>query len=121
MKTLSAAFCLLLLLACGCGSNPDALVAEQITLMTEMATAMENDAPQSELDELQNKNISLAKRFEALNLSASEKQDLLARNEAELTLVTQRLQKAMMKKAMDSLGESSQGFLPGGAPRFGGN
>lgn len=97
------------------------MVAEQIKLMTEMATAMENDAPQSELDKLQDRNESLNKRFEALNLSTTEKRELLTRHQAELTPVTQRLQKAMMKKAMNSLGEGLPGFSPGGPPGFGGN
>jgi hypothetical protein len=63
----------------------------RLPLMNEMATAMENDAPQSELDKLQDRNESLNKRFEALNLSTAEKRDLLARHKAELIPASKRL------------------------------
>jgi hypothetical protein len=67
------------------------MFAETITLGNELANAMETDAPQSELDKLQDRNESLNKRFEALNLSTAEKRDLLARHKAELIPASQRL------------------------------
>lgn len=119
MKALSATFCLFLFFSCGCAGDPDSMVTEQIAFMNEFATAMENDAPQSQLDTFQDRSKSLNKQFEALNLSTAEKQDLIARHQTELTAATQRLQKAMMKKAMNSFGKGFPGVSPGGAPSFG--
>jgi len=122
MRTLAAGICLMLLVTCGCGANPDSMMKEQIQLMNEIATAMESNAPQAEIDELQDRNEALTKRFEAIDLSTAEKRKLLTRHQAELTPATARLQKAMMKKMTDSLKEGGfPGFPQGGVPGFGGN
>ena len=105
-----ACCCVSALAVTGCGSSPDALVKEQIQVMNELATAMENNAPQAKLDELQDRNNELNKRFEALNLSTADKRQLMERHQAELAPAMTRLQKAMMAKAMKSFGEGFPGF-----------
>jgi 16S rRNA G527 N7-methylase RsmG len=113
MKRLVIVCCCVSALAMtGCGSNPDALVKEQIQIMNEMATALENNAPQSKLDALQDRNNKLNKKFEALNLSTEEKRKLLERHKGELVPATERLQKAMMSRAMKDIGGGFPG-MPG--------
>ena len=121
MRAISFCACLLLLATVGCGGSPDSLVKEQIQLMNEMATAMEKDAPQAELDKFQSKSDALSKRFDALGLTDSEKTELISRHQTELTAAATRLQKAMMQKAMNSLGDGFPGMPPGGMPSFNGN
>jgi hypothetical protein len=117
MKRLVIVCCCVSALAIsGCGSSPDALVKEQIQVVNELATALENNAPQAKLDELQDRNNKLNKQFEALNLSTADKRQLLERHKAELEPAMARLQKAMMAKAMKGFGEGFPGFpkLEGG-------
>ena len=102
--------CLSALAMSGCGSNPDALVKEQIQAVNELSTALENNAPQAKVDELQDRVNSLNKKFDALNLPVAEKRQLMERHQAELAPATARLQKAMMAKAMKGLGEGFPGF-----------
>ena len=99
MKTLSAAFCLLLLLSCGCGDSPDSLVTEQIAIMDETAASFENGGSRADSDKLQARKESLNKRIKALNLSAKEMQELNDRHEDALKAAELRLTNAMIKNA----------------------
>ena len=86
-------FSIFILAVSGCGSNPDSLIKEQIKNVNELASALENDAPQAELDKLQDRIKALEKKLEALDLSTSENRELLERHKAELVPAMQRLQR----------------------------
>ncbi|MCP4890325.1 hypothetical protein N9D23_14085 [Rubripirellula sp.] len=119
MRTIAFGVCLCVLVTAGCGGSPDGVVKKQIALMNEIATAMEQGASQAELDQLQSRGEAIAKEFEGLGLTDSEKQELLTRHQADISAAAARLQKAMMTKAMESLGEGFPGLPPGGFPSGG--
>jgi hypothetical protein len=93
------------------------LAKQQIQVVNEMASALENDAPQAKLDELQDRNNKLNKQLEALKLSTEDKRRLTERHKAELVPAIERLQKAMLAKAMKG-GEGIPGFSKEGFPGF---
>lgn len=98
----------------GCGSSPDSLVEDQIDDMNELAEAMEEDAPKSELDEISERIKKRGEKLEELDLSDEEKKRLEKKYEDELAEATGRLMKAMMGKAGRQLGKQFSGM-----PSFG--
>lgn len=99
-----ACCCLLIPTLCGCGSNPDQLVKEHVTILNEWADALEKDAPQSKLAEIQDRSNAINERFERLNLSTAGKRQLAEKaergEEPTLTTAMGRLKQAMQKRSL---------------------
>ncbi len=99
--------------AIGCGPDPDALMKDQIKAMNDMAEALENDAPESKLEEIGKRTKEINEKIEGLSLSDEEKKKLVERHKDELTKATVRLQAAMMKKMMKSMNKAMGSGFPG--------
>lgn len=103
--------CLLLVFGvAGCGSSPDGLMKKQIRLLNDFADAIENDAPQSRMDELQKEGEALNQKMEKLDLSPDEKKELRERHKPEIEAALGRLRKAMFSKAMKGKGFNLPNF-----------
>jgi len=78
MKRLVGVACGLVMVAgvTGCGSSPDSLMKEQVTILNQMAEAMDSADPQAKLEELAKKLNGNAKKLDALKLSDAAKKKL---------------------------------------------
>ena len=78
MKRLVGVACGLVMVAgvTGCGSSPDSLMKEQVTILNQMAEAMDSADPQAKLEELAKKLNDNAKKLDARKLSDAEKKKL---------------------------------------------
>jgi chromosome segregation ATPase len=98
-------FLVLLCGVSGCGSSADSLIKEEIKGMDDLADALENNAPQSKIDEISKRLKETDKKLEDLKLSDEEKKKVIEQNKAELERVTKRLAAAMLKAGKDKLGD----------------
>jgi hypothetical protein len=96
---------LTLIMISGCGSNPDKVVKKQISLMNDFANAVENNASEDKIKDIEKRMKEVNKEFEALKLSDEQKQKLLETHRAELEEAGKRLVTAMMKKAGQQIGD----------------
>ncbi len=83
----------------GCSGNADGLVQEQIKDMNDLAQAIETNAPDATLKDLQQKMQDTGKKLDDLKLSDDDKKKLIEAHKDEITKASTRLVKAMMGKA----------------------
>ena len=100
--------CLLLACLCltGCGpQSPDALIKEQISIINETADTVESanslDDAKASMEKLKERGEAVTAKLEALDLSDSEKAELMQRHQADMMSAVMRLQKAMISKTFD--------------------
>lgn len=96
--------------ALGCGSaeepgpatpappSPKALIKQQINILNEMATALENGASEKEMKTFENRSKELNIRIEELGLSPRQKQEILKEHQAEMQAALDRIRTEMEKR-----------------------
>lgn len=95
----------LALLLAGCGSSPESLIEKQISLMNEMADAIEKDAPANDIEKIQEKLEANGKKLEELDLSTDEKAKLADKYKDEMAAAVGRMFKASMGRASKEFGK----------------
>jgi len=111
---LGSLFALLICLS-GCGSSPDSLMKQQIDLMNDTADAMESDASESEMKELEERGKALKEKMENLDLSDEEKKQLVEKNKDEYSKALSRLMQAAMDKSLKDMGKGLPAMPTGGS------
>ena len=108
---------LLLFAVSGCGANADSLVQEQIKEMNDLAQAMETNAPDSTIKDIQKKMEDTNQKLKDLKVSDEEGKKLADKYKDDLTKALQRLLKAAMTKGMKDMGSQFPGMpaMPAGA------
>ncbi len=81
----------------------DALVQELIKEMNDLASAAENNAPDSKMKELQAKMDQTGKKLDALQLSDAEKKKLQEKYQKPMQDAAERMLKAMLAKGVPDL------------------
>lgn len=100
--------CLLLACLCltGCGpQSPDALIKEQISIINETADTVEAadslDDAKASMEKLSKRGEAVTAKLDALNLSDSDKAELMQRHQKDLMSAMMRLQKVMISKTFN--------------------
>lgn len=96
---LIALSCLTIMLS-GCGSSPEGLMKRQISLVNELAEAMENDASEDKIKSISEKLQDNVKKMQDLDVSADEGARLAKEYAAELMEAYSRLGKATRGRMM---------------------
>jgi hypothetical protein len=104
---------------CGCGSGPDGVVKAQIKTTNDLANALESNAPEADVQEIQKRLDHLRGQLSGLKLSETEEKKLMEKYQPEMEAATQRLMTATMTAAMRNLGGTAVPGLDGKNP-FGG-
>jgi hypothetical protein len=113
-KSLALTGMLLLLFgASGCSSSPDSLIKDQISLMNDMADALEK-GDEAKAKSIAEKMKEVDKKLEALKLSEDDKKKLGEKYKDELTKAAMRMLQAQMKGGMKGLEDLGKGLGGGG-------
>ena len=106
----------------GCGSSAESMLKQQIAQLNELAEAIENDAPESEIEAIKERMEATAKKMKELEVSEAEQKRLQEKYEDDLKQAGERLGKAMFGKLAEGMGKGLSDFPGGGGlPNMPGN
>lgn len=92
----------------GCGASPEptpppaptpeALIKQQISILNQMATAMENGASEKEMKIFETRSKAVNTQIEELELTPQQKQEILKKHQAEMQAALDRIRVEMEKR-----------------------
>jgi hypothetical protein len=97
----------------GCGSGADGVIKAQIKTTNDLANALESNAPEADVQEIQKRLDHLREQLSSLKLPEAEERKLMEKYQPEMEAATQRLMHATMKAAMQNLGGTPGAGLDG--------
>lgn len=108
-RTLAASLLVVALCTNGCNRNSaDAVMKDNIAAMNELADAVESNAPEGKISEIQKRLEENNKKLEDLKLSEEEKKQLIERHKDEYTKAANRLANLALGQAFRNLGKNFQ-------------
>ena len=103
MKSAILCWCVSAFAMTGCGFNmADVIMKERIQVLGELATAIENSAPQATVDALEARYEKLDKELQDVGLSQEEFRKLMSRHKTELLPAVSRLNNAKTAKQREA-------------------